>query len=155
MPAFVYGLTEGTMKISKIMTRDVRVVSPDDTLQQAARLMAGLDVGALPVAENDRLIGMVTDRDIATRGVAEGKGAETSVRDVMTPRIKYCFDDQDVEEVAQNMGAIQVRRLPVVTRAKRLVGIVSLGDIATSHKDEEAGEALAEISRPGNASPKA
>src|SRR5687768_10962062 len=111
--------------------------------------MAELDAGVLPVGENDRLVGMITDRDIAIRGVAEGKGPDAKVRDVMTADVRYCFEDQDLEEVTRNMANIQVRRLPVVDRDKRLVGIVSLGDIATSREAEEAGEALSRISRPG------
>ena len=137
------------MKVSEAMSRDVRVASPDETLQQAARMMADLDAGVLPVGENDRLVGMITDRDIAIRGVAQGKGPDTKVRDLMTPDVKYCFDDDDIEDVTRNMGEIQVRRLPVVNRDKRLVGIISLGDIARTHEDEEAGEALSGISRPG------
>ncbi len=92
---------------------------------------------------------MITDRDIAVRGVAEGKGPDTKEQDVMTRDIKYCFDDQDVEDVIHNMGDIQVRRLPVVSRDKRLVGILSLGDIAITASDGKAAEALGKISRPG------
>jgi CBS domain-containing protein len=91
------------------MTRDVRVVSPDETVRQAAKMMATLDAGILPVGENDRLIGMITDRDIAIRGIAQGKGPKAKVRDVMTDDVKYCFDDQEVEEVTRNMADIQVR----------------------------------------------
>jgi CBS domain-containing protein len=137
------------MKVSEAMSRDVRVAAPEHTLQQVAQAMAELDAGAMPVGENDRLVGMITDRDMVIRGIAQGKGPEGKVRDVMTADVKYCFDDQDVEEVARNMGEIQIRRLPVVNREKRLVGIVSLGDIARTHEDEEAGEALSGISRPG------
>ena len=137
------------MKVSETMTRDVRVAAPNDSIQQAARMMAELEAGVLPVGENDRLVGMITDRDIAIRAVAEGKGPSAKVREVMTADVKYCFADQDVEEVTRNMAEIQVRRLPVLNRDKRLVGIVSLGDIATSREAEEAGEALSGISRPG------
>ena len=97
------------MKVSEAMTRDVRVVSPDETVRQAAKMMATLDAGILPVGENDRLIGMITDRDIAIRGIAQGKGPKAKVRDVMTDDVKYCFDDQEVEEVTRNMADIQVR----------------------------------------------
>jgi len=131
------------------MTRDVRVANADETIRQAARLMAGLDAGALPVGDNDRLVGMITDRDIAIRGVAEGKSPDTRVRDIMTSDVKYCFDDQDIADVARNMGDLQVRRLPVVDRNKRLVGILSLGDVAVTTADGGAGEALSSISRPG------
>src|SRR5260221_13333321 len=123
------------------MTRDVRLASPEETIQQAAQIMKGLNVGALPVGHDDRLVGMITDRDIAIRGVAEGKAPDAKVRDVMTTDVKYCFDDQDVAEVTQNMGDIQVRRLPVVDRKKRLVGILSLGDIAVLRGGRDARKA--------------
>src|SRR5436190_14232415 len=115
-----------TMKISKVMKRDAKLTSPNDTLQHAAKLMKDCDCGVLPVAEGDRLVGMITDRDIAVRGIAEGKGPDTKVRDVMTDEVMYCFDDDGIQQVCQNMAEIQVRRLPVVSRDKRLVGIVSL-----------------------------
>lgn len=137
------------MKVSEAMTRDVRVANPDEAIQVVARIMAGLDVGALPVGENDRLVGMITDRDIAIRGIAEGKGPDAKVRDVMTPDVQYCYDDQEINEVAENMAGIQVRRLPVINRDKRLVGILSLADIALTGGDDQAGEALSGISRPG------
>src|SRR4051812_32996202 len=108
------------MKVSEAMTPDVRVASPEDTIRQAAKTMASLDAGVLPVGENDHLIGMITDRDIAIRGIAQGKGPKAKVRDVMTEDVKYCFDDQEVEEVTRNMADIQVRRLPVLDRDKRL-----------------------------------
>ena len=136
------------MKVSEAMTRDVRVASPDETIRQAAKTMASLDAGALPVGENDHLIGMITDRDIAIRGIAQGKGPKAKVRDVMTSDVKYCFEDQEVQEVTRNMADIQVRRLPVLNREKRLVGILSLGDSA-SRDGKDAGEALRGISRPG------
>ena len=137
------------MKVSEAMTKDVRVVNPDDTIRKAARTMASIDAGVLPVGENDRLIGMITDRDIAIRGIANGKGPKAKVRDVMTEDVKYCFDDQEIEEVTRNMADIQVRRLPVLNRDKRLVGILSLGDIATSRDGKAASDALRGISRPG------
>ena len=139
------------MKVRETMTRDVRIASPEETIRQAARAMADLDAGVLPVGDKDHLVGMITDRDIAIRGIAEGKGPNTKVRDVMTAEIKYCFDDQDVEEVARNMGDIQVRRLPVVDRDKRLVGILSIGDIAMTGEEGTAARALGGISRPGGA----
>lgn len=138
------------MKIRDAMTRDVRMVRPDQTVREAAQLMAQMDIGALPVQDSDRLIGMITDRDIAVRGVAEGKSGETRVRDVMTNEIKYCYEDQTVEEVTRNMGEQRIRRLPVMNRDKRLVGILSLGDLAREESSQdEAGEALCGISRPG------
>lgn len=137
------------MRIADAMTRDVQVIKPDQSLVDAARLMADCDCGALPVADNDRLVGMLTDRDIVVRGLAQGKTPDTCVQDVMSADVKYCFEDEDLDEVAQNMGDLQVRRLPVVSRDKRLVGIVSLGDIATSD-EEPAGEALSSISEPAS-----
>ena len=139
------------MQVSDAMTRDVRVANAEETIEQAARLMAGLDAGMLPVGENNRLVGTITDRDIAVRAVAQGKGPETKVRDVMTDDVKYCFADQQIDEVTANMGDIQVRRLPVLDRDKQLVGILSLGDVAATAGDGAAGEALAGISRPGGA----
>jgi CBS domain-containing protein len=131
------------------MTRGVFIVGPEETIQEAALAMAGIDAGVLPVGNSDRLVGMITDRDIAIRGVAEGKGPKAKVRDIMTTKIKYCFDDEEVEDVTRNMGDVQVRRLPVVNREKRLVGILSLGDVAAAGGDGKAGEALSMISRPG------
>jgi CBS domain-containing protein len=136
------------MKIAEAMTRDVRVANPDQTIRQAAQMMAELDAGALPVGEHDRLVGMITDRDIAVRAVAHGKAPDTRIRDVMTDDVKYCFDDDEVEEVARNMADIQVRRLPVVNRDKRLVGIVAIADIAASEDIEVVGEAVSGISEP-------
>jgi CBS domain-containing protein len=136
------------MKVREAMTKEVRVASPSQTIREAAQAMLDIDAGVLPVGENDKLIGMITDRDITVRGVAKGKGPEASVRDVMTSDVKYCFDDQDVEEVTRNMGDLQVRRLPVVNREKRLVGILSLGDIAKSGQ-QDTDEALSDISKPG------
>lgn len=137
------------MKVSEAMTRRVRVAGPEETIQHAAQIMATLDVGVLPVGDNDRLVGMITDRDIAIRGIAKGKGPSARVQDVMTKDVKYCFDDQDVEEVTRNMADIQVRRLPVINHEKRLVGILALSDIATSPAATEAAEALSGISQPG------
>jgi CBS domain-containing protein len=138
------------MKVSDCMTREVRVAAPNQTLREAAKLMAELDVGILPVGENDRLVGMVSDRDIAIRGIGRGCGPDAAIREVMTDDVKYCFEDQSIEEVSRNMGNIQVRRLPVVDRQKRLVGIISLGDIANGDGAlTDAGEALRHISQPG------
>jgi len=140
---------EVAMKVSEAMTRDVRVASPEETVRKAAKTMADLDAGFLPVGEMDHLVGMITDRDIAIRGIAKGKGPKAKVREVMTEDVKYCFDDQEIEEVARNMADIQVRRLPVLNRDKRLVGILSLGDIAVSRDGKDAGDALSGILRPG------
>lgn len=119
------------MQIDKIMHRNVKSIGPDETLRDAATAMKKLDVGVLPVGEHDKLVGMITDRDIAIRGIAEGKGPDTKAREVMSQEMKYCFEDEAVEHVAENMAELQVRRLPVLNRYKRLVGIVSLGDLAT------------------------
>lgn len=136
------------MHVSEVMSRDVRVASPDDTLKRAAQMMTDSDCGVLPVGEDDRLVGMLTDRDIAVRAVAQGKSpSKCKVREVMSPEIKYIYEDESIEDAVRNMSALQVRRLPVLSRAKRLVGIVSLGDVATKHGDG-AGEALKHISEP-------
>ena len=113
------------MKVSEAMTREVRLARPDQSIREVAQLMGELDIGAVPVEDNDRLVGMITDRDIAVRAIAQGRGPDTKVREVMTSDIKYCFDDQSIDEVTRNMGDLQVRRLPVVNREKRLVGILS------------------------------
>jgi CBS domain-containing protein len=131
------------------MTSDVRVVSPDQTIREAAQLMAELDAGALPVAENDRLVGMITDRDIAVRAVAEGLPADTPISEVMSHEVLYCFEDQALDEVARNMGQVQVRRLPVVNRDKRLVGIVSFADLARTEQPTTVGRAVSDVSEPG------
>lgn len=137
------------MKVSDAMSHDVQMTSPKQSIQDAAKIMAKIDAGVLPVAENDRLVGVVTDRDIAIRAVAEGKSPTTKVRDVMTDEVLYCFDDQDLEEVAQNMAEMKVRRMPVVNRQKQLVGIISLGDLARNEDAGTTGEAISTISQPG------
>lgn len=139
------------MKISEVMTRNVVLASPNQAISDAARMMADSDAGALPVGENDRLVGVITDRDIVIRAVAKNLPPDTRVRDVMTKQVLYCYEDEDVEQVAKNMGDNQVRRLPVLNREKRLVGIVSLGDVSQSVRPGTAGEAIAEISKPGGA----
>jgi CBS domain-containing protein len=136
------------MKVSECMSRDVRIAMPDASMQSAAQAMADIDAGFLPVADHDRLIGIVTDRDIAVRGVAAGRPPEARIREVMSDEVKYCFADQEVEDVLENMGEIQVRRLPVVDREKRLVGIVSITDLTGNGDARAAGEALGDIARP-------
>src|SRR5438094_6512110 len=138
------------MKLKDIMTPNPRCVSPDDSLQEAARTMGDLDVGPVPVCDQDRLAGMITDRDITVRAVAEGKDPRTTkVREVMTGEIIYAFEDQDVQEAARTMQERQVRRLVVLNRDKRLVGIVSLGDLAVESGDKQkAGEVLQDVSEP-------
>ena len=139
------------MKIKEAMTVDVKIASPDQTLADAARMMAECDTGALPVGEDDRLVGMITDRDMVIRALAKDLGPDTPLRDVMSKEVLYCFQDEDVEHVAANMGEQQVRRLPVLDREKRLVGIVSIGDLAACSKPKTSGQAIAAISRPGGA----
>ncbi len=136
-------------KLKDLMSRDVKVVSPDMSIQDAAKQMREGDFGMLPVGENDRMIGTITDRDIAMRAVAEGKDSSTKVRDVMSEGIAWVFEDETVEDAAKMMSQRQVRRLPVVDRNKRLVGIVALGDFAVESSEiRPAAEALAEISKP-------
>jgi CBS domain-containing protein len=137
------------MKVSDAMSRDVQVASPTQSIRNAAKIMAKIDAGVLPVGENDKLVGMITDRDIAIRAVAEGKSPTTKVRDIMSEEVLYCFDDQDLEEVAQNMSEMKIRRLPVVNRDKRLVGIISLGDLARNEDTSKTGETVSQISEPG------
>jgi CBS domain-containing protein len=137
------------MKVSEVMTRDVRLANPNETIADAARIMAEIDAGILPVGDQGRLVGMLTDRDIAVRAIARGMGPGTRVGDVMTAEVRYCYDDQDTEEVCRNLAEHQIRRVPVVDREKRLVGILSLGDLAVSESNGETGAALAAISRPG------
>jgi len=137
------------MKVKECMSHDVEVANPDETIRDAAAAMERIDAGILPVGENDRLVGMITDRDIAVRAVARGMGPDTHVRDVMTKDVKYCFEDDDIDDVCGNMSDIQVRRLPVLNNDKRLVGIISLGDIASREHPEHAGHALQGIAQPG------
>ena len=135
------------MNVSEVMTRDVKMASPEDTLQHAAQMMEGIDAGVLPIGEKDRLVGILTDRDITLRGVARGKVPATcKVREVMSSSIKYIYEDETVESAAKNMGELQIRRLPVLDRKKRLVGIVSLGDLALRNTDS-AGKALKGVSQ--------
>src|SRR5688572_12903766 len=137
------------MRVNEAMSRDVRVANPKQGIREAAKIMAEIDAGALPVGENDRLVGMITDRDIAVRAVAEGKGPDTPVSEVMSHDIKYCYEDEELDHVSKNMADIQVKRLPVVNRDKRLVGILALGDIAGKAGSRVTGRATEGISRPG------
>ena len=139
------------MKIKEVMTQDVALADPEMTIADAARMMVRCDAGALPVGEDDRLVGMITDRDIAVRAVAKDLSCDTPVREVMSREVLYCFADEDVEHVAGNMGLQQVRRLPVLDRTKRLVGIVSIGDLALHSKPKTSGQAITAISQPGGA----
>lgn len=135
------------MKIRELMTTEVEVIRPDDTLHTAAMMMSDLDAGSLPVGENDHLVGMITDRDITVRAVAEGRDPDkTPVREAMSSGVRFCFEDEDSEEVARKMGEWQVRRVPVLNRDRRLVGIVSLGDLVIGGAEQESKEALKQIS---------
>lgn len=135
-------------KISEVMTSDVRLAKPGQTIRDAAGMMAEGDVGSLPVGENDRLIGMLTDRDIVLRAVARGRDTETLVRDVMTSKIQYCFEDDEVDQVAKNMADLGVRRLPVLNREKRLVGIVALSNVAQAGDAKSTKALLKGVAKP-------
>ena len=137
------------MKISKLMTRNVRTLEPERSIREAATLMADIDSGALLINEGDRLIGMITDRDIAVRGVADGKGPDCSVRDLMSSDVICARDTDDVLAVAQRMSDAQVRRLPVVDADDRIVGMVSLGDLSREAQQSAATTALEGVSQPG------
>jgi CBS domain-containing protein len=137
------------MRVREAMSGNVKIVGPGQSIREAARLMAELDCGCLPVGEEGRLVGMITDRDITVRAVADGMSSKTPIRDIMSPEVKYCFDDAELDEVAQNMADIKVRRLPVVDHSKRLVGILSLGDLALTEDAVCAASALSGISAPG------
>jgi CBS domain-containing protein len=136
-------------QLKDLMSRDVKVISPDMTIGEAAKQMRDGDFGMLPVGEDDRMIGTISDRDIAIRAVAEGRSAGTRVRDVMSEGVAWAYEDDSVEQGAKLMSERQVRRLPVVNRNKRLVGIVALGDFAVESSEiRPAAAALAEISKP-------
>ncbi|MBE8717881.1 CBS domain-containing protein [Cellvibrio polysaccharolyticus] len=130
------------MKIRDLMTQKVKTISPEETIQQAAHLMASLDTGALLVNEDDRLVGMITDRDITVRAVAKDLPNDTPVGRIMSTEIHYCFEDEDIMHVAENMAGIQMRRLPVLNRDKRLVGVVSLGNIARGQNQRASATLL-------------
>jgi len=135
-------------RVSEVMTRGVEVIRPNDTLKGAAQMMGELNVGALPVCEGGDLIGMITDRDITVRAVSDGMDpTESRVSEVMTAQAYSCTEEQTAEEVMTQMGDLQVRRLPVVDREGQVVGIVSLGDLAT-RQSGHIDNALREISTP-------
>jgi CBS domain-containing protein len=136
-------------QVAEVMTRGVRTLSPQDSMLMAAQAMEELDVGSLPVCDGEQLLGMVTDRDITVRGVAHGKPADsTPLSDVMTKGVRWCFEDDSVDKVIDEMREAKIRRVPVVDRDKHLVGILSLGDVAVKADSVEAGEALSNISEP-------
>lgn len=139
------------MLIKEIMTKDCQCIRPSSTLSDAAKEMKRLDVGSLPVCgDDDKLAGMLTDRDIVVRAIADDKSPdETQVQDAMTSNVSYCFDDEATDQAVENMKGQQIRRLIVLNRDKKLVGIVSLGDLATKGKDDElSGKTLEQISEP-------
>jgi CBS domain-containing protein len=137
------------MKVSEVMTREVQTVRPDQPVQQAASFMLNADAGSIPVTDGERLIGMITDRDITVRGVANGYGPDTPVRELMTNEIICAREDDDVDDVASKMSEAQVRRLPVIDRDERLCGIVSLGDLSRDADEDCAAEALEGVTQPG------
>jgi CBS domain-containing protein len=137
------------MKVSEVMTREIETVSPDQPVQKAASFMLSADAGSIPVTEGDRLVGMITDRDIAVRGIAKGYGPDTPVRELMTDDLVIVRIDDDVEDAASKMSDAQVRRLPVIDSNERLCGIVSLGDLARETDDDCAQEALEGVTQPG------
>jgi CBS domain-containing protein len=137
------------MKISEVMTRDVETVRPDQPVQQAASFMLSADAGSIPVTDGNRLVGMITDRDIAVRGVAKGYGPDTQVRDLMSADVICVREDDVVDDVASKMSQAQVRRLPVIDDRQQLCGIVSLGDLSRETNGDSASQALEGVSQPG------
>ena len=142
------------MQVKDVMTRGAEVVLPDATLQEAASKMKSLDIGPLPVCDGDKIIGMLTDRDITVRATAEGLDPkQTRVREVMSKELITCLEDQDVKEAAELMQSKQIRRVPILNKDKRLVGMLSLGDLANRIQDSKlAGKTLEEVSTPGKSS---
>ena len=137
------------MKVSEVMTRDVQTVSPDQPVREAASFMLSADAGSIPVTDGERLIGMITDRDIAVRGIAKGYGPDTPVRELMTDDLVIAREDDDTDDIAARMSSAQVRRLPVVDGQQRLCGIVSLGDLTQKCSDSSAERALEGVTEPG------
>ena len=137
------------MKVSEVMTRDVQTIRPDDPVQQAASFMLSADAGSIPVTDGERLIGMITDRDIAVRGIAKGYGPDTPVRELMTDDVICVREDDNAEDIASKMSEAQVRRLPVIDSNERLCGIISLGDLSRQTDGGTANEALEGVSEPG------
>ena len=138
------------MKISEVMTRDVRTVRPDQTAQEAANFMLSEDTGSMPVSDGERLLGMITDRDIAVRGVAKGHGPDTPISELMTNDVICARDTDDVAEVASKMSSAQVRRMPIIDGSDKICGIVSLGDLSREADPQAAEQALQGVSAPGS-----
>ncbi len=137
------------MKVSEVMTREVQTIRPDQTAKEAANFMLSTDAGSIPVTDGDRLVGMITDRDIAVRGVAKGSGPDTPVRELMTSDCICAHEDDNVADIASKMSEAQVRRLPVIDGNDKLCGIVSLGDLSRQADNGTAGQALEGVSQPG------
>ena len=139
-------------KLKEIMTSNVEVIAPEATVQEAAMKMKDLNVGAIPVCDGDKLFGMITDRDLVIRVVAEGRNPQTaSVSKAMTPDVVFCFEDDDIEKASQLMAQRQIRRLPVLSSAKKLVGIVALGDLAVHAENlQMSGHVLGQVSTPAH-----
>ncbi|HEX6073449.1 MAG TPA: CBS domain-containing protein [Sphingomicrobium sp.] len=137
------------MKVSEVMTREVQTIRPDQPVQDAASFMLTADAGSIPVTEGERLIGMITDRDIAVRGIAQGYGPDTPVRDLMSNEVICAHEDDNVEAIASKMSEAQVRRLPVIDSQERLCGIVSLGDLSRETDNGTAAQALEGVTQPG------
>ncbi len=138
------------MKVSQVMTRDVKTVRPDQSAREAASFMLSEDTGSIPVSDGDRLIGMITDRDIAVRGVANGYGPDTPVRELMSDDVVCGRESDDVEEIATKMSRAQVRRMPIIDATEKLCGIVSLGDLSREGDRQSADQALHGVSAPGD-----
>ncbi|MFL6534101.1 MAG: CBS domain-containing protein [Pseudomonas sp.] len=136
------------MKINEIMSREVRTISPDTPLREVALIMRQADIGALVINQDDRMAGMVTDRDLVVRAMAEGMNMDTPVSRIMSDEVRYCFDDEEIDHVAKNMAQIEKRRLPVVNRDKRLVGMVSLANVASCNADKVSANLLRGVAQP-------
>jgi CBS domain-containing protein len=136
------------MKINEIMSREVRTISPDTPLREVAQIMRQADIGALVINQNDRMAGMVTDRDLVVRAMAEGMNMDTPVSRIMSDEVRYCFDDEEIDHVAKNMAQIEKRRLPVVNHDKRLVGMVSLANVASCNADKVSANLLRGVAQP-------
>ena len=135
------------MKVNELMSEDIQIIDPDFTLQEAAEKMRKLDIGFLPIGENDKLVGMITDRDITIRGTAKGLDPKkTKIRDLMTPKVIYCLEDQPIEEAVKKMEDNQVRRLTVLNKDKRAVGVLSIGDLAVSGNGKLTSEVIENVS---------
>lgn len=136
------------MKIFEAVSKEVETVGANDSIEQAAKIMAEHDMGFLPVQEHDRLVGTITDRDIVVRCLARGNAGDCAVRAVMTPGVKYCYDDEEIEHVLSNMGASRIRRVPVMNRQTRLVGIASFADVFRRGATGGLGEAFSQVIQP-------